>query len=78
MQGVIDASDVPVCAASALCLYDRYRPAIADIRTADERDAVLSQMKERFEWYLQHEPENAEQLTEIYQLLRRKCLQALG
>lgn len=70
MQGVIGA-------ASVLYLYDHYRPLIADIRTAGERDAILAQMKERYEWYVQYEPENADQLTEVYQLLTRKCLQVL-
>lgn len=76
MRGVIQLSDVPACAASATCLYDCYGSLIADIRTANERDAVMAEMTDRYEWYIQHEPENADQLTEVYQLLRRKCLQA--
>lgn len=73
MKGIIDLADVPECPAAVMAFYDRYRGKIADIETAAQRNEILSDMEERFRRYVRTEPQIRNQLSEVYQLLKRKC-----
>ncbi|MCM1189376.1 MAG: hypothetical protein NC541_08775 [bacterium] len=53
--------------------YDKFRERIAKIRTVEERNNVLSDMQEYFTSQVRRKPESRDALSEIYQLLKRKC-----
>ena len=58
--------------------YDKFRPQIADVRTVQERNGILSDMSELFERVVRDEPDCRDQLSEVYQLLKMKCWEALA
>lgn len=66
-------SDVPYCPAAVIAFYDRFRGKIADIETVEQRNRVLSDMQQDFEREVRQEPQNWDKLSEVYQLLKRKC-----
>ena len=55
-----------------------FRSQIADVRTVQERNGILSDMSELFERVVRDEPDCRDQLSEVYQLLKRKCWEALA
>ena len=70
---VISLADVPECPAPVTAFYDRFRGKIADIETTAQRNDILSDMQQHFEKEVRREPQNRNKLSEIYQLLKRKC-----
>lgn len=73
MNHVIALSDVERCPAVVVGFYDKYRPRIADIKTVEQRNSILSDMQEDFEKYVRHEPDSRDMLSRVYQLLKKKC-----
>ncbi len=72
-MGVIQLADVPDCPVVVTAFYDRYRKEIADIGTVEQRNNILSDMQQYFEREVRQEPQNRDKLSEVYQLLKRKC-----
>ena len=72
-MGVIQLADVPDCPVVVTAFYDRYRKEIADIGTVEQRNNILSDMQQDFEREVRQEPQNRDKLSEVYQLLKRKC-----
>ena len=73
MKGIIDIADVQACPAAVTAFYDRFRGKIADIETVEQRTGILADMEEDFRECVRAEPQNRDRLSEIYQLLKRKC-----
>ena len=73
MKRITDIVDVLDCSAAVKAFYDRYRGKIADIETVEQRNNILSDMQQYFEREVRQEPQNRDKLSEIYQLLKRKC-----
>lgn len=71
-------SEVKYCSPTIMWFYDKFRPQIADVRTVQERNGILSDMSELFERVVRDEPDCRDQLSEVYQLLKRKCWEALA
>ena len=61
-----------------LGFYDRFRERIAGIKTVEERNGILSDMQEDFTRQVRNEPDNRDRLSEVYQLLKQKCWEALA
>lgn len=70
---VISLADVPGCPAASMAFYDRYRERITGIKTVEQRNNILSDMQQDFETEVRQEPQNRDKLSEVYQLLKRKC-----
>ncbi len=70
---VISLADVPPCPAAVTAFYDRFRERITAIKTIDQRNNILSDMQQDFEREVRQEPQNRDKLSEVYQLLKRKC-----
>ena len=73
MKEAISLADAPECPAAITAFYDRYRERITGIKTVQERSGILSDMQQDFEAEGRQEPQNRDKLSEIYQLLKRKC-----
>ena len=73
MKGIIDLADVQESPAAVTAFYDRYQRKIADIETVEQRNNILSDMQQDFETEVRRESQNRDKLSEIYQLLKRKC-----
>lgn len=73
MKRIIDLADVPECPVAVVTFYDRFRGKIADIEIIAQRNEILSDMEERFRECVRQEPQNRDKLSEVYQLLKRKC-----
>lgn len=73
MKGIISLADAPGCPAAVTAFYDRYRERITGIKTVQERNSILSDMQQDFEAEVRQEPQNRDKLSEVYQLLKRKC-----
>lgn len=71
-------SEVKHCSPTIMWFYDKFKPQIADVRTVQERNGILSDMSELFERVVRDEPNCRDQLSEVYQLLKRKCWEALA
>ena len=70
---VISLADAPECPAAVTAFYDRYRERIIGIETVEQRNDILSDMQQDFETEVRQEPQNRDKLSEVYQLLKRKC-----
>ncbi len=70
---VICLADVPECPAAVTAFYDRYREKIAEVETVEQRNNILSEIQQYFEIEVREEPQNRDKLSEVYQLLKRKC-----
>lgn len=70
---MIDLADVPECPAAVTAFYDRFRERITVIKTIEQRNDILSDMQQDFEREVRQEPQNRDKLSEVYQLLKRKC-----
>ena len=70
---IISLADAPGCPAAATAFYDRYRERITGIKTLEQRNNILSEMQQDFETEVRQEPQNRDKLSEVYQLLKRKC-----
>ena len=69
----ISLADAPECPAAVTAFYDRFRERITGIETVEQRNDILSDMQETFETEVRQEPQNRDKLSEVYQLLKRKC-----
>ena len=69
----IRLADAPGLPAASMAFYDRYRERITVIETVGQRNNILSEMQQDFETEVRQEPENRDKLSEVYQLLKRKC-----
>ena len=58
--------------------YDRFRERIASIRTVEERNSILADMQEDFARRVRNEPDNRNQLSRVYQLLKMKCWEVVA
>ncbi len=70
---VISLADVPECPTAVTAFYDRYREKIAEVETVEQRNNILSEIQQYFEIEVREEPQNRDKLSEVYQLLKRKC-----
>ena len=70
---IISLADAPGLPAAVTAFYDRYRERITGIKTVQERNSILSDMQQDFEAEVRQEPQNRDKLSEVYQLLKRKC-----
>ena len=70
---VFSLADAPGCPAAVTAFYDRYRERITGIKTVEQRNNILSEMQQDFETEVRQEPQNRDKLSEVYQLLKRKC-----
>lgn len=73
MKEAISLADAPGCPAAVTAFYDRYRERITCIKTVEQRNNILSDMQQYFEREVRQEPQNRDKLSEVYQLLKRKC-----
>ncbi len=73
---VISLADAPGCPAAVTAFLGRYWGKIADIKTVEQRNNILSDMQQDFEREVRQEPQNRDKLSEIYMLLKRKCWEA--
>lgn len=69
----IRLADAPGLPAASMAFYDRYRERITVIKTVEQRNNILSEMQQDFEREVRQEPQNRDKLSEVYQLLKRKC-----
>lgn len=69
----ISLADAPGLPAASMAFYDRYRERITVIKTVEQRNNILSEMQQDFEREVRQEPQNRDKLSEVYQLLKRKC-----
>lgn len=69
----IRLADAPGLPAASMAFYDRYRERITGIKTVEQRNNILSEMQQDFETEVRQEPQNRDKLSEVYQLLKRKC-----
>lgn len=70
---VISLADAPECPAAVTAFYDRFRERITGIETVEQRNDILSDMQQYFEREVRQDPQNRDKLSEVYQLLKRKC-----
>ncbi len=70
---IISLADAPGLPAASMAFYDRYRERITGIKTVEQRNNILSEMQQDFEREVRQEPQNRDKLSEVYQLLKRKC-----
>lgn len=70
---VISLADAPGCPVAATAFYDRYRERITGIKTVQERNSILSDIQQDFEKGVRRDPQSRDKLSEVYQLLKRKC-----
>lgn len=70
---IISLADAPGLPAASMAFYDRYRERITGIKTVEQRNNILSEMQQDFETEVRQEPQNRDKLSEVYQLLKRKC-----
>ena len=69
----ISLADAPGLPAASMAFYDRYRERITGIKSVQQRNNILSEMQQDFETEVRQEPQNRDKLSEVYQLLKRKC-----
>ena len=69
----ISLADAPGLPAASMAFYDRYRERITGIKTVEQRNNILSEMQQDFEREVRQEPQKRDKLSEVYQLLKRKC-----
>lgn len=70
---VISLADVPPCPAAVTAFYDRYRARIEGIETTIQRNDILSAMQQDFERNVRHNPQERNELSRVYELLKMKC-----
>ena len=70
---IISLADAPGLPAAVTAFYDRYRERITGIKMVEQRNNILSEMQQDFETEVRQEPQNRDKLSEVYQLLKRKC-----
>lgn len=71
----IQLADVKNCP-MASNFYHRYREKITRIRTVRQRNSLLSDMNEDFQRSVRAYPQERNETSETYQLLKRKCIEA--
>lgn len=70
---VISLADGPEYPVAVIAFYDKFQERITGIKTVQERSSILSDMQQDFERGVRQEPQNRDKLSEVYQLLKRKC-----
>ena len=70
---IISLADAPGLPAAVTAFYDRYRERITGIKMVEQRNNILSEMQQDFERKVRQEPQDRDKLSEVYQLLKRKC-----
>lgn len=70
---IIGLADAPGLPAASMAFYDRYRERITGIKMVEQRNNILSEMQQDFERKVRQEPQDRDKLSEVYQLLKRKC-----
>ena len=75
-MGIIQLADVKSCP-MASNFYHRYRERITRIRTIRQRNSLLSDMNEDFERHVKTYPQERDEISETYQLLKRKCMEVI-
>lgn len=75
---VISLANAPGCPAAVTAFYDRYRERITGIKTVEQRNRILADMQQDFEAEVRQKPQNRDKLSEVYQLLKRKCWEVLA
>lgn len=70
---IISLADAPGLPAAVTAFYDRYRERITGIESVEQRNNILSEMQQDFERKVRQEPQDRDKLSEVYQLLKRKC-----
>lgn len=74
---VISLADAPKCPAAATAFYSRYQERISGIKTVNQRNDALSDMQQDFEAGVRREPQNRNQLSEIYALLKQRVWECI-
>jgi len=72
-KGTMQLSDAEPCSAAASAFYDRYRTKLCDIGSTAQRNDILSAMQQDFEEEVRRNPQERNELSEIYELLKIKC-----
>lgn len=72
----IPLSEVKSCP-MASNYYHKFRGPIAGIRSLAEGEDMLSALKRDRERYSEFYPDECDEIHETYQLLKKKCLQAM-
>lgn len=72
----IPLSDVKWCPGAGN-YYHKFRGTIADIKTSDEGNQILSALYVDFKRYSRAYPREDKEIAKTYQLLKRKCLEAM-
>lgn len=62
----------------AAVFYNRYAKRVSGITTIGERNEILADMQEDFSRQVRNEPGNRNQLSEVYQQLKRECWEVLA
>lgn len=75
-NGIISLSDVKSCP-GASNYYHKFRGPIADIRNLEEGESMLRDLKIDRERYSEMYPREVEEMHETYELLKKKCLEAM-
>lgn len=57
--------------------YHRYKERIMRVGTIYQRNSLLSDMNEYFQRYVRAHPWERDEISEIYQLLKRKCMEVI-
>lgn len=74
-MSVIQLADVKSCPIASN-FYHRYREKITRIKTISQRNSLLSDMNEDFQRSVKAYPQERNEISETYQLLKRKCMEA--
>lgn len=70
---VISLADALEYPAAVTAFYDRFQEQIIGIKTVEQRNNILSDMQQDFEREVREWPRDRDELSEIYQLLKREC-----
>lgn len=73
VKGVIDLADVEDCPHSVNVFYSVFSQKIACIRTVRNRNKVLEDMSRHLKMIVRDEPENRDELSQVYELLKNRC-----
>lgn len=74
---IIQLSDVKNCIGVGN-YYHKFRGAIADIKDLKEGEDILFALRRDCERYSELYPKEHDEIKETYQLLRKKCLEAMS
>lgn len=72
-NNTMQLSDTTPRSAAAAAFYDRFCEKIADIETVEHRNNILSAMQQDFEEEVRRNPQDRNELSRFYELLKVKC-----